>query len=58
MTERELFEENMRASPYEWGDEVLDRWPNDPSKFGWPDAYKNYFARLAWDVWQDARKTK
>jgi hypothetical protein len=53
---REKFEENMRASPYEWGDYRLRRYPNDPRGFGWPDSYVYYDTELAWHIWEDAVK--
>jgi hypothetical protein len=58
MTEREQFEANMRASPFEWDAYQLRRYPNDAAKYGWPDNYVEYHVQLAWDVWQDARETK
>lgn len=46
--ERAVFERRFSASPFEWD---FSRYPNDPSKFGWPGAYRDYNVECAWAGW-------
>ena len=46
---RARFEEEFSKSPFEFD---LARFPNDPSKYGWPGSYHNYNVQCAWDGFQ------
>lgn len=48
---REEFEQWITTSPYE---RCVDRYPDDASKYAWPNCYIDYYVHLAWDAWQEA----
>lgn len=49
---RAAFEAWITAPPFE---REVSRWPDDPSKYGWPGNYRDYEVELAWTAWQDSR---
>lgn len=50
---RRAFEEWIMSPLYDLG---LDRFPND-EKQEWPGQYVDTTVQVAWEAWQEARKT-
>lgn len=50
---RKEFEAWITKPPFECN---IDRYPNDPGRYGWPGAYHVYEVELAWEAWQAARQ--
>lgn len=50
---RAEFEAWITKPPFERN---VDRYPNDPTRYGWPGAYQVYEIELAWEAWQAARQ--
>ena len=48
---RHNFERWISGPPFEYS---IERFPENPSIFGWPGNYKNVAVDLAWAAWQDA----
>ena len=48
---RTAFEVWVTSSPYE---ESSERYPNDPTKYGWPGNYKDIRVDMCWQAWKSA----
>jgi len=48
---RHNFERWISGPPFEYS---IERFPENPSIFGWPGNYKNVAVDLAWAAWLDA----
>jgi hypothetical protein len=55
MTSREQFELFMKSPPFE---RDCHRWPNDETRYSFPNTYKEMDVDLAWEAWQAARAWK
>lgn len=51
---RSQFEQWISAPPYE---RDIYRWPQDENKHAWPGQYKDITVEVAWEAWQEARKS-
>lgn len=52
--QRRAFEAWISQSPYE---RSVERWPNDERRHAWPGQYKDMEVQLAWEAWQESRKS-
>ena len=48
---RTAFEVWVTSHPYE---ESSERYPNDPTKYGWPGNYKDIRVDMCWQAWKSA----
>jgi hypothetical protein len=48
---RTAFEVWVTSPPYE---ESSERYPNDPTKYGWPGNYKDIRVDMCWQAWKSA----
>ncbi len=51
--QRQAFEDWISKSPYE---KSVQRWPDDPTKYGWPGNYADIGVQLAWEAWIESAK--
>lgn len=51
---RLAFEQWISAPPYE---REVKRWPMDETKHAWPNQYEDIGVQLAWEAWQEAKRT-
>jgi hypothetical protein len=51
MNDREAFEKWISGPPYE---RSIDRYPNDPTRYGFPGTYREHDVDLCWLAWQEA----
>lgn len=49
--QRTAFEAWIKAPPYE---RSVRRYPNDDSKWAWPNQYCDHTVQLAWEAWSEA----
>lgn len=48
---RGQFETWISSDPYS---ESVARYPNDPTKYGWPGSYKDIRVDMCWMAWREA----
>ena len=51
---RAKFEAWISNSPY---NESVARFPDDPSRYGWPGSYKDVRVDMCWQAWQEALRS-
>ena len=51
MNDREAFEKWISGPPYELS---IARYPNDPTRYGFPSTYREHDVDLCWLAWQEA----
>lgn len=52
---QERFEAWVSASPYE---RSVAKYSTDPDKTAWPGQYRDLDVQLAWEAWQEAKRTR
>lgn len=52
---REKFESWISSPPFELN---VNRWPNDETKYAWPNQYQNTEVELAWQAWNEGYELK